>query len=166
MAVAPSKGQGRVVNKYAAGRGVHVNRTAYVFCSLLWLAGCQAAHQSGEHEVNLSIFGGNYTVDFETMQQINDDTGTARHVQRKVNPLAVTSTGTHTDCLMLSLSFILTQISMKSVNPLSPNYKISCHWLYTCVLSLWQPAIPANVKIKAYSQQLVFKGLNMPQNCA
>jgi len=43
--------------------------------------------------VNLSIFGGNYTVDFETMQQINDDTGTARHVQRKVNPLAVTSTG-------------------------------------------------------------------------
>jgi len=41
----------------------------------------------------LSIFGGNYTVDFETMQQINDDTGTARHVQRKVNPLAVTSTG-------------------------------------------------------------------------
>jgi len=53
----------------------------------------QAAHQSGEHEVNLSIFGGNYTVDFETMQQINDDTGTARHVQRKVNPLAVTSTG-------------------------------------------------------------------------
>ena len=43
--------------------------------------------------MNLSIFGGNYTVDFETMQQINDDTGTARHVQRKVNPLAVTSTG-------------------------------------------------------------------------
>lgn len=53
----------------------------------------QAAHQSGEHEVNLSIFGGNYTVDFETMQQINDDTGTARHVQRRVNPLAVSSTG-------------------------------------------------------------------------
>jgi len=41
----------------------------------------------------LSIFGGNYTVDFETMQQINDDTGTARHVQRRVNPLAVSSTG-------------------------------------------------------------------------
>ena len=58
-----------------------------VYCCL------QAAHQSGEHEVNLSIFGGNYTVDFETMQQINDDTGTARHVQRKVNPLAATSTG-------------------------------------------------------------------------
>jgi len=48
----------------------------------------------------LSIFGGNYTVDFETMQQINDDTGTARHVQRKVNPLAVTSTGKmHTSVL-------------------------------------------------------------------
>ena len=58
----------------------------------------KAAHQSGEHEVNLSIFGGNYTVDFETMQQINDDTGTARHVQRKVNPLAVSSTGLRTLC--------------------------------------------------------------------
>jgi len=67
----------------------------------------KAAHQSGEHEVNLSIFGGNYTVDFETMQQINDDTGTARHVQRKVNALAVTSTGDETRCVNISFTVTL-----------------------------------------------------------
>ena len=46
--------------------------------------------------MNLSIFGGNYTVDFDTMQQINDDTGTARHVQRKANPSAIASSGCKT----------------------------------------------------------------------
>ena len=56
----------------------------------------QASHQSGEHEVNLSIFGGNYTVDFDTMQQINDDTGTARHVQRKANMSTSASSGSST----------------------------------------------------------------------
>jgi len=45
----------------------------------------EAAHQTNEREVSLTIFGGNYTIDFDTMQQINDDTGTARHVQRKTN---------------------------------------------------------------------------------
>lgn len=38
--------------------------------------------------MSLTIYGGNYTVDFDSMQQINEDTGTARHVQRKVNSLA------------------------------------------------------------------------------
>lgn len=46
----------------------------------------QAAHQSGEDEVSLSMQGRTYTVDFLGMQQINEDTGTARTVQRKVNP--------------------------------------------------------------------------------
>ena len=48
----------------------------------------QAAHQSGEDEVSLSTFGRAYTIDFNTMQQINEDTGTARSVQRKTNPFA------------------------------------------------------------------------------
>ncbi|CAG0886042.1 unnamed protein product, partial [Darwinula stevensoni] len=46
-----------------------------------------AAHQSGEEEVSLSAQGHAYTVDFSTMQQINEDTGTARPVQRKKSPL-------------------------------------------------------------------------------
>ncbi|CAL8126786.1 unnamed protein product [Orchesella dallaii] len=46
----------------------------------------EAAHQSGEDEVSLSMQGRTYTVDFLGMQQINEDTGTARTVQRKVNP--------------------------------------------------------------------------------
>ena len=33
-----------------------------------------------------------YTIDFNSMQQINEDTGTARSVQRKVNPFASTQT--------------------------------------------------------------------------
>ena len=48
----------------------------------------QAAYQSGEDEVNLSTMGRTYTIDFNAMQQINEDTGTARPVQRKANPLA------------------------------------------------------------------------------
>lgn len=47
----------------------------------------EAAHQSGEDEVSLSTMGRAYTIDFNSMQQINEDTGTARPVQRKVNPL-------------------------------------------------------------------------------
>lgn len=52
----------------------------------------EAAHQSGEDEVSLSTMGRAYTIDFNTMQQINEDTGTARSVQRKPNPFASTNT--------------------------------------------------------------------------
>ncbi len=38
--------------------------------------------------MNLSTMGRTYTIDFNAMQQINEDTGTARPVQRKPNPLA------------------------------------------------------------------------------
>ena len=75
--------------------------------------------------MNLSIFGGNYTVDFETMQQINDDTGTARHVQRKVNPLAVTSTGA------------LTHMSSVSHHLLLVNY---CSAAVLIMVTLWNRA--------------------------
>lgn len=46
----------------------------------------QAAHQSGEDEMSLSTMGRTYTVDFHSMQQINEDSGTARPVQRRVTP--------------------------------------------------------------------------------
>ncbi|XP_062124204.1 E3 ubiquitin-protein ligase TRIP12 isoform X5 [Drosophila sulfurigaster albostrigata] len=46
----------------------------------------EAAHQSSEDEINLSTLGRTYTVDFHAMQQINEDTGTTRFVQRKLNP--------------------------------------------------------------------------------
>ena len=51
----------------------------------------QAAYQAGEDEVNLSTMGRSYAIDFNSMQQINEDTGTARPVQRKLNPLASSS---------------------------------------------------------------------------
>ncbi|XP_025078831.1 E3 ubiquitin-protein ligase TRIP12-like isoform X3 [Pomacea canaliculata] len=47
----------------------------------------EAAYQAGEDEICLSAMGRSYTVDFNSMQQINEDTGTARPVQRKINPL-------------------------------------------------------------------------------
>ena len=46
------------------------------------------AHQAGEDEVTLSTMGRTYTIDFNAMQQINEDTGTARPVQRRPNPAA------------------------------------------------------------------------------
>uniref|UniRef100_S4RNL4 E3 ubiquitin-protein ligase n=1 Tax=Petromyzon marinus TaxID=7757 RepID=S4RNL4_PETMA len=48
----------------------------------------EAAHVSGEDEISLSTLGRVYTIDFNSMQQINEDTGTARPIQRKPNPLA------------------------------------------------------------------------------
>lgn len=46
----------------------------------------EAAHQSGEDEMSLSTMGRTYTIDFHSMQQINEDTGTSRPVQRRVIP--------------------------------------------------------------------------------
>ncbi|CAH1781422.1 unnamed protein product [Owenia fusiformis] len=54
----------------------------------------EAAHQGGEDEACLSTMGRTYTIDFHSMQQINEDSGTARPVQRKPNPLAAKSDST------------------------------------------------------------------------
>ncbi|XP_076344228.1 E3 ubiquitin-protein ligase TRIP12-like isoform X3 [Tachypleus tridentatus] len=51
----------------------------------------EAAHQSGEDEISLSTMGRTYTIDFNSMQQINEDTGTTRSVQRRVNLCSATS---------------------------------------------------------------------------
>ncbi|XP_076454353.1 E3 ubiquitin-protein ligase TRIP12-like isoform X2 [Babylonia areolata] len=48
----------------------------------------ESAYQQGLDEMSLSAMGRMYIVDFNTMQQINEDTGTARPVQRKLNPVA------------------------------------------------------------------------------
>ncbi|XP_059420666.1 E3 ubiquitin-protein ligase TRIP12-like isoform X3 [Carassius carassius] len=55
----------------------------------------ETAHQNGEDEISLSTLGRVYTIDFNSMQQINEDTGTARAIQRKPNPLANSNTGGH-----------------------------------------------------------------------
>ncbi|KAM8854091.1 E3 ubiquitin-protein ligase TRIP12 isoform 2-T6 [Synchiropus picturatus] len=57
----------------------------------------ETAHQNGEDEISLSTLGRVYTIDFNSMQQINEDTGTARGIQRKPNPLANPNTGSHQD---------------------------------------------------------------------
>lgn len=78
----------------------------------------EAAHQSGEDELTLSTMGRTYTIDFDSMQQINEDTGTTRSVQRKVHHLgsgsggnsSLQSTDSRIDCLQedqeLAVSFI------------------------------------------------------------
>ncbi|XP_053479325.1 E3 ubiquitin-protein ligase TRIP12 [Ictalurus furcatus] len=53
----------------------------------------ETAHQNGEDEISLSTLGRVYTIDFNSMQQINEDTGTARGIQRKPNPLINPNTG-------------------------------------------------------------------------
>jgi hypothetical protein len=58
---------------------------------LILTLGSQAAHQSGEDEISLSTQGRTYTVDFHSMQQINEDTGTTRPVQRRLNPNSLSS---------------------------------------------------------------------------
>lgn len=48
----------------------------------------EAAHINSDDELSLSTLGRTYTVDFHSMQQINEDTGTTRPVQRKINATA------------------------------------------------------------------------------
>lgn len=43
------------------------------------------AHRAGDEEVTLVTMGKTYTIDFTTMQQINEETELSRPVQRKVN---------------------------------------------------------------------------------
>ncbi|KAG8520881.1 E3 ubiquitin-protein ligase TRIP12, partial [Galemys pyrenaicus] len=57
----------------------------------------EAAHQVGEDEISLSTLGRVYTIDFNSMQQINEDTGTARAIQRKPNPLANANTSGYSE---------------------------------------------------------------------
>lgn len=52
----------------------------------------EAAHQNSDDEISLSTMGRTYTIDFNSMQQINEDTGTTRPVQRKINPTMNPST--------------------------------------------------------------------------
>jgi hypothetical protein len=51
----------------------------------------EAAHLSGDDEVSLNTLGRIYTIDFHSMQQINEDTGTSRPVQRRFTPTSVQS---------------------------------------------------------------------------
>ncbi len=63
----------------------------------------EAAHQSGEDEISLSTMGRTYVIDFNSMQQINEDTGTSRAVQRRIN--------CSTDASILS------QTSLRNIDP-------------------------------------------------
>lgn len=65
----------------------------------------QTAHQNGEDEISLSTLGRVYTIDFNSMQQINEDTGTARGIQRKPNPLVSPNSGS-TDFLKFAKSSV------------------------------------------------------------
>lgn len=47
----------------------------------------EAAHLNSDDEISLLTLGRTYTIDFHAMQQINEDTGTTRPVQRKINTL-------------------------------------------------------------------------------
>lgn len=78
----------------------------------------QTAHQNGEDEISLTTLGRVYTIDFNSMQQINEDTGTARGIQRKPNPLANPNSGeSSTNSLTLTLTF--TTSSRNVQKPLS-----------------------------------------------
>ncbi|XP_050411436.2 E3 ubiquitin-protein ligase TRIP12 [Patella vulgata] len=54
------------------------------------------AYSAAEDEISLTTVGRTYTVDFKSMQQINEDSGTARPVQRKINASAQPQHGS--DC--------------------------------------------------------------------
>ena len=45
----------------------------------------EAAHSSGDEEVNLASIGHNFLVDFSSMTQVNEETGASRPVQRRTN---------------------------------------------------------------------------------
>ncbi|KAI8120764.1 E3 ubiquitin-protein ligase TRIP12 [Lucilia cuprina] len=75
----------------------------------------EAAHVNSEDEFSLSTLGRTYTVDFHSMQQINEDTGTNRPVQRKINPnyrpTANTSATTGQDLSASAVASAITALS-------------------------------------------------------
>lgn len=81
----------------------------------------QAAHQSGEDEISLSTQGRTYTVDFHSMQQINEDTGTTRPVQRRVNPSSLSSN-------MVDMSATVNSTIVSDSGLLSTG--MTCHCIY------------------------------------
>lgn len=83
----------------------------------------QAAHQSGEDEISLSTQGRTYTVDFHSMQQINEDTGTTRPVQRRLNPSSLSSN-------MVDMSATVNSDS----GLLSTGMTCQCVYVIVCVL--------------------------------
>jgi E3 ubiquitin-protein ligase TRIP12 len=102
----------------------------YFKCSLS--VGSQAAHQSGEDEISLSTQGRTYTVDFHSMQQINEDTGTTRPVQRRLNPSSLSS-----NMVDISANASSGTVSNASVNDnglLSTG--IICQYIYIAVQKL------------------------------
>ncbi|XP_055852199.1 E3 ubiquitin-protein ligase TRIP12 isoform X2 [Episyrphus balteatus] len=71
-----------------------------------------SAHMNSDDEITLNTHGRNYTVDFHSMQQINDETGTTRPVQRKLNQNYVPTSSPSSSLLIgqdLSTSGPLTQ---------------------------------------------------------
>lgn len=54
----------------------------------------EAAHMNGDDEVSLNTLGRTYTIDFHAMQQVNEDTGTSRPVQRRFTPTNTQTTPT------------------------------------------------------------------------
>ena len=53
----------------------------------------EASYQSGEEDVNISTQGKTYTIDFNAMQQTNEETGNSRPIQRKANPFIMPTRG-------------------------------------------------------------------------
>lgn len=45
----------------------------------------ETSHLAGEDEASLTTMGRNYVIDFNSMQQINEDSGTSRPIQRRVS---------------------------------------------------------------------------------
>jgi len=63
----------------------------------------QAAHNCGEHDISVMILDNNYTIDFDTMQQIDEDTGGVRHVHRRTS---MVSAVTGEFCTLFSTSVV------------------------------------------------------------
>lgn len=63
----------------------------------------EAAHQSGEDEISLSTLGRTYTIDFHSLQQINEETGTTRPVQVSLLHLSMRFLFVVTSCFVVDL---------------------------------------------------------------
>lgn len=57
----------------------------------------EAAYQGGEDELTLTTLGRTYTVDFNSMQQTNEDTGTSRQIQRCPGGSETSTSSSNTD---------------------------------------------------------------------
>ncbi|XP_048588238.1 E3 ubiquitin-protein ligase TRIP12 isoform X2 [Nematostella vectensis] len=107
----------------------------------------EAAFQSGEDELSLSTMGRSYTIDFNALQQINEDTGTTRPIQRCAGAGESTS-------LTLQSGSNTEQDERIEILQDGPDGNAFTHVLFACLYNIMNSSVGVAVRHKCINAML------------